>query len=147
MPITETHGWPVCRDDRYGFSLQYPPEWHSTTAEGRCVQLQKGARGEPPCDLPEVDVFLSVERLRGAGSGDLLRADGPVGGVEYSERRELTIAGLPAVRARFRSFGDQPNWGVEYAIRRGDRVLRIYVSRPDSDTEVLFDRMVATLRW
>jgi hypothetical protein len=147
MATTETHGWPICRDDRYGFSLRHPPDWHSTTEKGRCVQLQKGARGRPPCDVPEVDVFLSVEQLAGVAPGGLLRDRGPGGAVEYWERQESMIAGLPGVRARFRSFGDQPNWGIEYAIRKGDRVLRIYLSRPDPETEVLFDRMVATLRW
>jgi hypothetical protein len=147
MSITTTREWSVCRDNRHGFSLRHPPEWHSTTEEGRCVQLQKGARGESPCDVPEVDVFLSVEVLGGAAPGELLRDRGPRGGVEYSERGESTIGGLPAVRARFRSFGDQPNWGIEYAIRKDDRVLRIYISRPDPQIEELFDRMVTTLRW
>src|SRR4051794_11315846 len=56
-------------------------------------------------------------------------------------------AGLPAVRARFRTADPTPNWGAEYAIGKADRVFRIYISQPQPDIEAVFDTVVRTLEW
>lgn len=144
----------VCRDAEHGFSLRHPPDWRPTGPSGRCVQLQRGTPSIPD-GLPEVDVFIRVLPLEADFPGEYLRADleraaqhMQVGrGVVYANRSELVVNGLPAVRARFSSAGPTPNWGVEYAIRKDDRVLDAYVSRPSPDVEADFDRVVATLEW
>lgn len=99
-------------------------------------------------------MFVSVRELRDPSSADVLNdllfpgdAWTEKRGVEYGEHRKSLVAGHPAVRARFRSFGDQVNWGIEYAVRKQNRVLHIYISRPDPETENLFEKMVATLQW
>src|SRR5262249_446914 len=121
---------------------------------GRCMQLQ---RGEPslPDGVPEVDVFVRVLPLEGAfpdyylSAGDQLdSADMQVGrGVAYTDRSELVIHGLPAVRARFPSSGPTPNWGVEYVLRKAGSVLDAYVSRPSPETEAAFDLVMSTVVW
>lgn len=139
--------WSVCRDDRHGFSLRHPPEWRSTTDVGTCAQFQAG-RGEEPHGLPDVDVFLQVRPLEGTFPGDYLATGSFVaGGVTYTDREEIDVGGLPAVRARFQSGGPVPNSGVEYAVRNGDRVLRTYVSQPAPDIESQFRVMVESLQW
>lgn len=138
-------GWKTCRDDRYGFSLRYPPDWQSTTPEGRCVQLQKG-KSTLPEGIPEVDVFIRVSTLRGNFPADYLKEEAG-GNVTYTSRKELSINGLPAVEARFQSAGPTPNWGVEYAISKGDQVLDIYISQPKQDVEALFEQVVRTIQW
>jgi hypothetical protein len=146
--------WKICRDEQYGFSLLYPPNWHSTTPEGRCVQFQKG-QTELPEAIPEVDVFIHVTALEGNFPSDYLRdrtlsAQGnqDVGRrIKYENRQELHVNDLPAVRAKFQSFGPTPNWGVEYAIRKGAQVLRIYISQPHLTVEGEFEKMIKTLQW
>src|SRR5713101_6432015 len=88
--------WKTCRDEQHGFSLRHPPDWHSTTPEGRCVQLQKG-KSELPVGVPEVDVFIQVIPLQKDFPSDYLRdksfpAQEGVGihpGIKYSDRLEL----------------------------------------------------------
>ena len=65
----------------------------------------------------------------------------------YSDRSELVVNDLPAVRARFRSAGPTPNWGLEYAIQKHNRVLDVYISRPSPEIEAEFDRVIGTLEW
>ena len=147
-------GWKTCRDNEYGFTLRYPPDWTATGPTGRCVQFQ---RGEPsiPDRVPEVDVFIRVLALEAEFPADYLRTDNELGDrqlqvgreVGYSDRSELVVNGLPGVRARFRSAGPTPNWGVEYAIRKDDRILDAYVSRPSQEVEAEFDRVIRTLEW
>jgi hypothetical protein len=155
-PTASDHpaGWRACRDSEYGFTLRHPPDWIPTGPPGRCVQFQ---RGEPslPDGVPEVDVFIRVLALEAEFPADYLRTEGESGeqelevgrGVAYSDRSELVVNGLPGIRARFRSAGPTPNWGVEYAIRKGDRILDAYVSRPNQDVEAEFDRVIRTLEW
>src|SRR5215510_2378757 len=146
--------WKTCRDEQHGFSLRHPPDWHSTTPEGRCVQLQKGKSGLP-VGVPEVDIFIQVTPLHGDFPADSLRdksfpaqeGAGISPGVQYTDRQELLVNGLPAVRARFRSSGPTPNWGIEYAIRKDDQVLDIYISQPRPEIEADFEKMISTLRW
>jgi len=150
----ESSSWRVCRDEEHGFALRRPPDWTPKGPPGRCVQFQ---RGEPsiPDGVPEVDVFLRVVPLEGRFPTDYLRSDVAPGdrslevgrGVTYSDRTELVVGGLPAVRAHFRSTGPTPNWGVEYAICNRDRILDAYVSRPSAEVESEFDRVIATLEW
>src|SRR5438094_10018217 len=64
--------WKTCQDERYGFALRYPPEWHSTTEAGRCVQIQKG-QSTVPEGVPEVDIFLRVMPLQGSFPADYLQ--------------------------------------------------------------------------
>jgi hypothetical protein len=138
--------WKECRDEKYGFSFYYPPDWYSTTPEGSCVQLQKG-ESNLPHGVPEVDVFLSVRPRDGKFPEDYL-ISALSRGVKYTDRRELTIGTLPAVRARFESLGGpESNWGVEYAVCKGESVLRIYISQPKRDVERQFDAVVSNLRW
>jgi len=120
----------------------------------RCVQFQ---RGEPsiPDGVPAVDVFIRVLAREAEFPADYLRADNELAdrqlqvgrGVAYSDRSELVVNGLPGVRARFRSAGPTPNWGVEYAIRKDDRILDAYASRPSQEVEAEFDRVIRTLEW
>lgn len=141
--------WKTCRDDQYGFSLRYPPDWHSTTTEGRCVQLQKG-KSDLPEGVPEVDVFIHVLPLQGNFPADYLRERGGTGtrgAVTYMDRQELSVNGLSAVRAKFQSSGPTPNWGIEYAIRKGTQVLDIYISQPKPEVEAEFEKVVGTLQW
>jgi hypothetical protein len=150
----QLESWRTCRDNEYGFSLRHPPDWTPKGPTGRCVQFQ---RGEPamPGGIPDVDVFIRVLPLEAEFPADYLRAEdelaGPqleVGrGVAYSDRSELLVNGVPGVRARFRSAGPEPNWGVEYALRKGDRILDAYVSRPSQDVEAEFDLVIRTLQW
>jgi hypothetical protein len=145
--------WKVCRDEKHGFVLRYPPDWHSTTPEGTCIQIQKGTSREPE-GLPEGDVFVrmfsvpfsfpSFQRDKAFFPQEL---DNISQGIEYRDRQELAIANLPAIRANFRTSGPTPNWGVEYAIRKGDRILDIYVSQPAPDVLKEFEAIVRTLRW
>ena len=140
--------WKECRDDQHGFSLYYPPDWHSTTPEGRCAQLQKGT-SSVPYGVPEVDVFIEVRSLEGKFPDDYLISPSPLThGIRHTGRQELEINTLPAVRARFESTGGPvSNWGVEYAIRKGDKVMKIYISQPKPEIEQQFDEEVTTLRW
>lgn len=150
----QLEGWRTCRDNEYGFTLRHPSDWTPKGPTGRCVQFQ---RGEPsiPDGVPEVDVFIRVLPLEAEFPTDYLRTKGDfanrqldVGrGVAYTGRSELVVNGLPGVRARFRSAGPTPNWGVEYAIRKGDFILDAYVSRPSQEVEVEFDRVIGTLEW
>lgn len=149
-----TAGWKACRDQEFGFSLRHPPDWRVAGPAGRCIQFQRGARLLPE-GVAEVDVFIRVLAARGDFPSDYLdssvppSAEGPdIGrGVAYSEREELVINGLPAVRARFRSAGPTPNWGVEYAVRKGANVLDAYISQPAPDVEAEFEQTVRTLVW
>lgn len=135
--------WKECRDNQYGFSLRVPPDWRSTTEAGQCVQFQKGTT-KLPHGVPEVDVFIRVSPAREAFPKDYPNSSN----VHYTDHQQLDINSLPAVRARFQSSGGPvPNWGVEYAVRKGDRVLSIYISQPSPETEKLFDEVVRTLRW
>ena len=43
--------------------------------------------------------------------------------VTYMDRQELSVNGLSAVRAKFQSSGPTLNWGIEYAISKGNQVL------------------------
>lgn len=141
-------GWKECRDTKHGFFLRYPPGWYSATPEGRCAQLLKGINREP-YGIPEVDVFIEVRPLGGKFPDDYLVSSSPLTrGVSYTDRQELEIYTLPAVRARFHSAGGPvPNWGVEFAIRKGDKVMKIYISQPKPEIEQQFDQVVKTLRW
>ena len=134
--------WEECRDRTYGFSLRVPPDWRSTTEEGRCVQFQKGPSALPE-GVPDVDVFLHVSPVRASFPTDYPNSPS----VLYSDHQQVEINSLPAVRATFRSSGPVPNWGVEYAVHKGDCVLSIYISQPSPDVEKLFDEVVGTLRW
>jgi hypothetical protein len=134
--------WKEYRDRKHGFFLRVPPDWHSTTEEGRLVQFQKG-RSELPESVPDVDVFISVRPVQGAFPKDYPNSPG----VQYSDRQQMDLSSLPAVRAKFRTLGSTPNWGVEYALQRADLVLSIYISQPSPETEKLFDEVVGTLRW
>jgi len=151
---SDQSAWSVCRDAEHGFSLRYPADWTSVGPPGRCVQFQ---RGEPslPDGVPEVDVFIRVLPLEGDFPSAYLAPETEptaqriqVGhGVTYTDRTEAVVNGLPAVRARFRSSGPTPNWGVEYAVRKGDFVLDVYVSRPTPEVEAEFEQVIATLEW
>ena len=152
-PPKHPSDWKLCRDAEHGFALWYPPDWKRAGPPGRCVGLQ---RGEPnlPEGPPEVDVFIRVVSLQGRFPTDYLPPETPPGhefdvgrGVSYTDRAELVVGGLEAVRARFRSSGPTPNWGVEYAIRKGDRILDAYISQPRPEIEEEFDRVIATLEW
>jgi hypothetical protein len=151
--MTDTTGWRTCRDERYGFSFRYPPDWVSTTGEGTCVQLQKGTAALPH-GIPEVDVNIRVAARQGDFPGTYLQ-ETPVGGgtggigrgVQYTERSERTVGGLRAVRARFATVGDVPNWGVEYVVNKGDLVLDIYISQPLPEIEEEFESVLSTLQW
>jgi hypothetical protein len=68
-------------------------------------------------------------------------------GIEYSNRQQLTVAGLPAIRAEFRTSGPTPNWGIEYAIRKGSLLLDIYISQPRPAILAEFEEIVRTLQW
>ncbi len=146
--------WSVCHDTEHGFALRHPPDWRNTGPPGSCVGLQ---RGEPslPGGARDVDVSIRVVALDADFPTDYLRPevepadrDMEVGrGVAYSDRSELVVNGLPGVRARFVSAGPTPNWGLEYAIRKEERVLDAYISRPSSAVEADFDRVIATLDW
>ncbi len=108
-----------------------------------------------PDGVPEVDAFIRVLPLEAEFPADYLRTEDELAerqlevgrGVAYSDRSELVVNGLPGVRARFRSAGPTPNWGVEYAIRKNDRILDAYVSRPSPEIEAEFDRVIRTLEW
>ena len=105
--------------------------------------------------VPEVDVFIQVIPLQKDFPSDYLRdksfpAQEGVGihpVVKYTDRRELLVNELPAVRARFQSFGPTPNWGVEYAIKKGGKVLDIYISQQRPEIETEFEKMISTLQW
>lgn len=148
------HDWKPCRDAEHGFALWHPPDWDPAGPPGRCAKLQRGKPSLPEAP-PEVDVFIRVLPVEGSFPTDYLRpgttpADEQLDvgrGVSYTDRSELVVGGLQAVRARFRSSGPTPNWGVEYAIRKGDRILDAYISQPHPDIEAEFDRVIATLEW
>src|SRR5262245_19493134 len=159
MPMSEPSSqdissWTMCRDAQHGFSRRHPPDWRSTTSPGTCIQLQMG-EGKLPEAVPEVDVFIQLTALQGVFPGDYLRdksfpggeGSGISPGIRYTDRQELFINGLPAVRARFRSSGPTPNWGIEYAITKGAQVLDIYISQPRPEVEDAFERMIETLEW
>ncbi len=67
-------------------------------------------------------------------------------GVTYSARRELTVNGLPAIRARFESVGPTRNWGVEYVVALRNIVIDAYISQPSPAIEAQFDAVMATLQ-
>lgn len=112
------------------------------------MQLQKGT-SRLPHGVPEVDVFIEVRSLEGTFPDDYLISYSPLSrSIKYTDRRGLDINTLPAVRGRFESTGGPvPNWGVEYAIRKGDKVMKIYISQPRLEIEQQFDEVVKTLRW
>jgi hypothetical protein len=146
-------GWRRCRDEEHGFSLRYPPDWRSTTPEGRCVQLQKGATRQPG-GVPEGDIFIRVIPLpRGSWGNESIRTgfpqevEGVDQGIAYADRESVEIAHLPAVRASFCTAGPTPNWGVEYAIRKDKALLDIYISQPSPAILSEFEAIVRTLEW
>jgi hypothetical protein len=106
------------------------------------VQFQKGT-SELPHGVPEVDVFIRVSPARDSFPEKYPNSPG----VQYTDHQQLDINSLSAIRARFRSSGPVPNWGVEYAVRKGAYVLSIYMSQPSPEMEKLFDEVVRTLRW
>jgi hypothetical protein len=106
------------------------------------VQFQKGV-SDLPEGVPEVDVFIRVAAMKGRFLEDYPNSPG----VQFADHQQRMVHSLPAVRAQFRSSGPVPNWGIEYAVRKGDSVLSIYISQPTPETEKLFDEVVGTLRW
>jgi hypothetical protein len=154
VSIRGDNDWITCRDAEHGFALRHPPNWRRTGPPGRCAQLQRGQPSVPD-GVPEVDVFIRVLPLQGSFPTDYLQPDErrpgaamDIGrGVTYSDRSETVVNGLATVRARFRSSGPTPNWGVEYVIRNGDQVLDAYASRPSAEVESEFDRVIRTLEW
>lgn len=93
-------------------------------------------------------MFLQVRPLDGTFPDDYLVTDpSAVRGVIYMDREEIEVGRFAAARARFRSGGSVPNSGVEYAVRNGDNVLRVYVSEPTPDVEADFHTMIQSLRW
>lgn len=146
--------WAVCRDEKHGFTLRYPRDWKTAGPQGRCVRFQRGDPTRPE-GVPEVDVSLRVLPVEGEFPSDYLRTDQPperqklqVGrGVAYTDRRELLIGNLQAVRARFQSTGPNPNWGVEYAVRKAAHILDAYISQPSPEVEQEFDQFMRSLEW
>lgn len=113
------------------------------------MQLQKG-KSTLPEGVPEVDVFIRVLLLQGNFPADYLKERGGTetrGAVTYMDRQELSVNGLSAVRAKFQSSGPTPNWGIEYAIRKGNQVLDIYISQPKPEVEAEFEKVIETLQW
>lgn len=151
VPMNSTQ-WAECHDRQHRFSFRYPTGWRSTTEEGTCVQLQKGAVRQPG-GVPEGDIFIRVIRLPPGlsepSSVPLFPQEisGVDEGIEYTNRDEVEISALPAVRASFRTKGPTPNWGVEYAIKKGDLVLDFYVSQPSPEILNEFEDIVHTLNW
>jgi hypothetical protein len=150
---SSTSDWTILRDERYGFSFRHPQEWQSTTGASG-VRLSSGEI-RLPNGVPEVDIFVQVAPVRDEFPKDYLvdkvyrSAEGADvdRGISYTERKEVNVGGLPALRARFRSFGPTPNWGIEYVIRKGHLVLNAYVSQPSPRIQCLFETMMSTLEW
>ena len=140
--------WETCFDAEHGFALRHPPDWAPVGGDHRCAGFRRGEPSLPDAD-PDVDVFIRVvAREADCPSAYMREAALEVGrGVAYSDRAELRVGGLPAVRARFRSGGPTPNWGVEYAICKDADILDVYVSRPSGEIEAQFDEVIATLQW
>jgi hypothetical protein len=87
-------GWRLCTNERLGYALGYPGDWYSPalSAESECTFFDP-----TPVQLPESsDVFgPTLEVAPAQDTYDALVARRP--GIELVERRELTVAGQPAV--------------------------------------------------
>ncbi|MDQ6815060.1 MAG: hypothetical protein M3040_15095 [Bacteroidota bacterium] len=148
MPDSNQSTWIECHDEEYGFSLRYPPEWRSVSPAGHCTKLES-SENRPPNEIPKVDIFIEVNSLQGKFPSDYLNSKsvpGPT--VKYSDRNEIEINGLPAVRAKFTSLGGPvPNWGVEHSFLKGEKVMKIYISQPTAQIEQQYEEMLRTLTW
>jgi hypothetical protein len=99
-------GWKLCTNERYGYALGYPSDWHAPalSAESECTFFDPA-----PIALPESsDSFGATLEVAPAQQsyGALVASLGDKRFEEVLERRELTISGRPAVEVVSRATGD-----------------------------------------
>lgn len=134
-------GWRLCSNERFGYALGYPVDWHAPalSAESKCTFFDPG-----PIQLPESsDAFGAALEVAPAQQSYEQLAQSLVDErfEETLERRELTIAGRPAVEVVSRATGegllDRGTESATYVVDRGSEpplVLRT-VRTPNSTWE------------
>ena len=106
-----------CTNEEDGFTVAYPPDWHTNTGE---VAPTCSFFHPEPFDLPEaseaVGIAIRVDREPVAFED----AAGPSPAREVLEREETTVAGRPAVRLEYEATGDglldRGTRGVDYLV-------------------------------
>jgi hypothetical protein len=97
-------GWRLCTNERMGYALGYPADWYSPalSAESECTFFDP-----TPIQLPEAsDVFGATLEVAPAQESFTAVVDGLDDGRLVQERRELTVAGRPAVEVVSRADGE-----------------------------------------
>ncbi len=88
-------GWRLCTNERMGYAVGYPADWYSPalSAESECTFFDP-----TPIQLPEAsDVFGATLEVAPAQESYANAVSGLDDGRVVRERRELTVAGRPAV--------------------------------------------------
>jgi hypothetical protein len=99
-------GWKLCSNERYGYALGYPSDWHvpALSAESQCTFFDPA-----PIQLPESsDAFgatLEVAPVQQSYE-QLVASLADARFEEVLERRELTISGRRAVKVVSRATGE-----------------------------------------
>jgi hypothetical protein len=141
--VTETRpeaglpaGWRLCANESVGYAVGYPGDWYSPalSAESECTFFDP-----TPIQLPESsDVFGATLEVAPAQETYEAVVDdlGAADGVVIQERRELPVAGRPAVRVVSQG-GPEDTETATYVVDRGREpplILRT-VNEPNSNWE------------
>jgi hypothetical protein len=147
-------GWRLCSNERYGYALGYPSDWHAPalSAESQCTFFDPA-----PIQLPESsDAFgatLEVAPVQQSYE-QVVTSLGDERFEEVLERRELTISGRPAVRVVSQATGEglleAGTESASYVVDRNPEppLLLRTVRRPNSNWEErlrLLDEAARTL--
>ena len=129
-------GWRLCANERVGYAVGYPGDWYSPalSAESECTFFDP-----TPIHLPESsDVFgATLEVAPAQEEYEAVVEDlGAAQGVVVQERRELTVAGRPAVRVVSQGDGENTETAT-YVVDRGREppLLLRTVNEPNSNWE------------
>lgn len=124
-------GWRLCANERMGYAVGYPGDWYSPalSAESECTFFDP-----TPIQLPESsDVFGPTLEVAPAQDEYAAIVADLAEGVVIQERRELTVAGRPAVKVVSRGDTEIATYVVDRG-REPPLVLRT-VNEPHSNWE------------
>jgi hypothetical protein len=134
-------GWKLCTNERFGYALGYPSDWHAPafSAESECTFFDPA-----PILLPEAsDAFGATLEVAPAQQSyrQLVASLADERFEEVLERRELTIAGRPAVEVISRATGagllESGTESATYVVDRSPEppIMLRTVRRPNSNWE------------
>ncbi len=164
----EIADWNTYTNDRYGYSLRYPPDCTFGPVPGHCKQ-------EPPEERPpECLCFLNAEDpdevrleaftgekddLKGAWFGIGRLAFDPPPGVdliefikekfssygEIPDEPNATVGGIPAVRLYTPRSSMAPSWEVIFFVKDGQLLEIIFLDVDEPANRELYDRVCSAL--